>query len=170
MRRIPEGTLVEPVLTALVTTAGSESLLERAFAEAVERVDEGDDTTRRLLDAAYEQFSRMGIRRSPMEDFVRFLLIPSMISDGGRTLATVQRFVAGQLRREQHAGNVSGEVDVELVAEMMTRVSTAFLVSPSRVVSRRRGTTARRRPAGPRAHAGTAPAVPTNPSERHPTR
>jgi TetR/AcrR family transcriptional repressor of uid operon len=32
------------------------------------------------------------------------LLVPSMINDGGQTLATVQRFVAGQLRREQRAG------------------------------------------------------------------
>ncbi|WP_280632828.1 TetR/AcrR family transcriptional regulator [Amycolatopsis alba] len=162
----------------------------------------------RLLDAAYEQFCRMGIRRSTMEDvarragvsritayrrfatkdalveqvvrrefrryFDRFLLdiqqaetaadrvvlgfasalgairrnpligglmavepdvlVPSMVSDGGGTLATVQRFVAGQLRREQQAGNVSEDVDVELVAELMTRVSASFLVTPSQVV------------------------------------
>jgi len=46
----------------------------------------------------------------------------------------VQRFVAGQLRREQQAGNISGEVDVELVAEVMTRLSSSFLVTPSHVV------------------------------------
>ncbi|QWF78596.1 TetR/AcrR family transcriptional regulator [Amycolatopsis sp. CA-230715] len=199
---------MELVLTALLTTSGSESLLERAFADAVERVEENDDVARRLLDAAHDQFSRMGIRRSTMEDVARRagvsritayrrfatkdalveqvvrrefrryfdqflvdieraetvadrvvlgfvsslrairrnpligglmaaepeLLVPSMISDGGRTLATVQRFVAGQLRREQRAGTVSGAVDVELVAEMMTRISTSFLVSPSSVV------------------------------------
>ncbi|WP_410666346.1 TetR/AcrR family transcriptional regulator [Amycolatopsis sp. lyj-84] len=162
----------------------------------------------RLLDAAYEQFCRMGIRRSTMEDVARragvsritayrrfatkdalveqvvrrefrryfdqFLLdiqqaetaadrvvlgfasalrairhnpligglmavepdvlVPSMVSDGGNTLATVQRFVAGQLRREQQAGNVSEDVDVELVAELMTRVSASFLVTPSQVI------------------------------------
>ncbi|MFI7370702.1 TetR/AcrR family transcriptional regulator [Actinoplanes sp. NPDC049668] len=186
----------------------SESLLERAFAEAVERADDHDDVTMRLLDAAYEQFCRMGIRRSTMEDvarragvsritayrrfatkdalveqvvrrefrryFDRFLidiqqagtvadrvvlgfvsslqairrnpligglmsaepdvLIPSMVSDGGRTLATVQRFVAGQLRREQQAGNISSRVDVEVVAELMTRLSCSFLVTPGGVV------------------------------------
>jgi AcrR family transcriptional regulator len=191
-----------------MTTVGSESLLERAFADAVERVDEHDEIARRLLDGAYEQFGRMGIRRSTMEDVARRagvsritayrrfatkdalveqvvrrefrryfdqflidieqaqtvsdrvvlgfvgslrairrnpligglmaaepdLVIPSMISDGGRTLATVQRFVAGQLRREQHAGHVSAEVDVDLVAEMMTRISTSFLVSPSQII------------------------------------
>ena len=35
-------------------------------------------------------------------------LVPSTIGDGGRTLATVREFVAGQLRSEQDAGNVSG--------------------------------------------------------------
>jgi AcrR family transcriptional regulator len=161
-----------------------------------------------VLDGAYEQFCRMGIRRSTMEDvakragvsritvyrrfankdalveqvvrrefrryFAQFLidiqeagtaeervvigfasalrairhnpligglmatepdvLVPAMIGDGGRTLAAVQRFVAHQLRREQQAGNVSPEVDVELVAELMARVSSSFLLTPSRVV------------------------------------
>ncbi|OXM53071.1 TetR family transcriptional regulator [Amycolatopsis alba DSM 44262] len=183
-------------------------MLERALADALERADETDEIALRLLDAAYEQFCRMGIRRSTMEDvarragvsritayrrfatkdalveqvvrrefrryFDRFLLdiqqaetaadrvvlgfasalgairrnpligglmavepdvlVPSMVSDGGGTLATVQRFVAGQLRREQQAGNVSEDVDVELVAELMTRVSASFLVTPSQVV------------------------------------
>jgi TetR/AcrR family transcriptional regulator, repressor for uid operon len=184
-----------------------DSLLERVFAEATERAED-DEMTTRVLDGAYEQFCRTGIRRSTMEDVARragvsritvyrrfatkdalvehvvrrefrryfdqFLidieqartaadrvvlgftsalrairhnpligglmatepdvLIPSMISDGGRTLAAVQRFVAGQLRREQQAGNVSPEVDVELVAELMARVSSSFLLTPSHVV------------------------------------
>jgi TetR/AcrR family transcriptional repressor of uid operon len=189
-------------------TTGPESLLERALAEAVERVDDHDEMTARVLDGAYEQFCRMGIRRSTMEDvarragvsritvyrrfatkdalvehvvrrefrryFDRFLidieqartvadrvelgfvsalrairhnrligglmaaepdvLVPSMIGDGGRTLAAVQRFVAGQLRREQAAGSVAADVDVELVAELMARVSASFLLIPSQVV------------------------------------
>ncbi|MFK0249056.1 TetR/AcrR family transcriptional regulator [Amycolatopsis azurea] len=183
-------------------------MLERALADALERAEESDEIALRLLDAAYEQFCRMGIRRSTMEDVARragvsritayrrfatkdalveqvvrrefrryfdqFLLdiqqaetaadrvvlgfasalgairrnpligglmavepdvlVPSMVSDGGNTLGTVQRFVAGQLRREQQAGNVSEDVDVELVAELMTRVSASFLVTPSQVV------------------------------------
>lgn len=191
-----------------MTTSSSESLLERAFAEAVERADDADEITTRVLDGAYEQFCHLGIRRSTMEDVARragvsritvyrrfatkdalveqvvrrefrryfdqFLvdiaqvrtvadrvvlgfvsslqairrnpligglmsvepdvLVPSMTGDGGQTLAAVQRFVAGQLRREQHAGNVSTEVDVELVAELMARLSASFLVTPSFVV------------------------------------
>lgn len=198
---------MEPVLSDFMTPPDSESLLERAFAEAVERVDD-DVSTTRVLDAAYEQFCRMGIQRSTMEDVARragvsritvyrrfttkdtlveqvvrrefrryfdqFLidiqqagtaadrvvlgfasalrairgnsligglmaaepdvLVPSMISDGGGTVATVRRFVAGQLRQEQRAGHVAGEVDVNLVAELMVRVSASFLVTPSQIV------------------------------------
>ncbi|KZB79767.1 TetR/AcrR family transcriptional regulator [Amycolatopsis regifaucium] len=192
----------------IAKTPDPDSLLERALTDALERAEEGDEIALRLLDAAYEQFCRMGIRRSTMEDVARragvsritayrrfatkdalveqvvrrefrryfdqFLidiqdaesaadrvvlgfasalrairhnpligglmtvepdvLVPSMVSDGGHTLATVQRFVAGQLRREQHAGHVSEDVDVELVAELMTRVSASFLVTPSHVI------------------------------------
>lgn len=61
-------------------------------------------------------------------------VVSSMVGDGGDTLATVRAFVAGQLRREQAAGHVAARVDVELVAEIMVRLSTSFLVTPSRLV------------------------------------
>ncbi|XVQ16131.1 TetR/AcrR family transcriptional regulator [Spirillospora sp. CA-255316] len=191
-----------------MATSGPESLLERAYTDAVERVDDVDETRLRVLDAAYEQFCRMGIQRSTMEDvakragvsritvyrrfatkdalvehvvrrefrryFDRFLidieqaetaadrvvmgfvsslrairgnpliggliatepdlLVSSMISDGGRTLATVREFVAGQLRQEQRAGNVSSDLDTDFVAEMMVRVSASFLAIPSHLI------------------------------------
>jgi AcrR family transcriptional regulator len=183
-------------------------LLERAYIDAVEQVDDLDETRARILDAAYDQFCRLGIQRSTMEDvakragvsritvyrrfatkdalvehvvrreFRRYfdqflveieqadtaadrvvlgfvsslrairrnpliggmlavepdLLVPSMISDGGHTLATVRRFVAGQLRREQRAGHVAADLDTELVAELMVRVSASFLAIPSHVI------------------------------------
>jgi AcrR family transcriptional regulator len=198
---------MEPALSALITP-GSESVLERAYTDAIERVDDTDDTRARILDAAYEQFSRMGIQRSTMEDVARRagvsritvyrrfatkdalvehvvrrefrryfdqflvdieqartvaervvlgfvsslrairrnpliggliatepdLLVASMIGDGGQTLATVRQFVAGQLRREQHAGAVSTDLDTDLAAELIVRVSASFLVIPSHVV------------------------------------
>ncbi|WP_067825055.1 TetR/AcrR family transcriptional regulator [Actinomadura kijaniata] len=202
---------MEPALSALMAASGpegSESLLERAYTDAVARVDDADETRARILDAAYEQFCRMGIQRSTMEDvarragvsritvyrrfatkdtlveqvvrrefrryFDRFLveirqaetaadrvvlgfvsslrairgnpliggliatepdlLVASMVNDGGRTLATVRQFVAGQLRREQRAGHVSGDLDIDHVAEMMVRVSGSFLAIPSHLV------------------------------------
>ncbi|WP_433469474.1 TetR/AcrR family transcriptional regulator [Spirillospora sp. CA-128828] len=199
---------MEPVLSFLMTSSEQESLLERAYVDAVEQVDDLDEARARVLDAAYEQFSRMGIQRSTMEDvarragvsritvyrrfatkdalveqvvrrefrryFDRFLIdieqadtaadrvvlgfvsslrairgnpligglmatepdtvLPSMINDGGRTMAVVRRFVAGQLRREQHAGHVQGDLDVDFVAEMMVRISASFLAIPSHLV------------------------------------
>ncbi|MEO5874144.1 MAG: helix-turn-helix domain-containing protein [Streptosporangiaceae bacterium] len=57
-----------PVLTA---APGAESLLERAYIDAVGRVDEVDESRARVLDAAYEQFCLLGIQRSTMEDVAR---------------------------------------------------------------------------------------------------
>ncbi|MBO2450136.1 TetR/AcrR family transcriptional regulator [Actinomadura barringtoniae] len=186
----------------------SESLLERAYTDAVERVGDDDETRTRVLDGAYEQFCRMGIQRSTMEDVARRagvsritvyrrfatkdalveqvvgrefrryfdqflvdirqaetaadrvvlgfvsslrairgnpligglittepdLLVSSLINDGGRTVATVRQFVAGQLRFEQRAGNVSADLDVDHVAEMMVRISASFLAIPSHLI------------------------------------
>ncbi|TDE32373.1 TetR/AcrR family transcriptional regulator [Actinomadura sp. 6K520] len=199
---------MERALSALMGNSGQESLLERAYSDAVEQVDEMDESRARVLDAAYEQFSRMGIQRSTMEDvarragvsritvyrrfvtkdalveqvvrrefrryFDRFLheikqaetaadrvvlgfvsalrairgnpligglsaaepdvLMAATISDDGRTLAIVRQFVAGQLRREQRAGNVSPDLDIDFVAEMMVRVSGSFLAIPSELI------------------------------------
>jgi TetR/AcrR family transcriptional regulator, repressor for uid operon len=196
---LPQEETVEPA---------QDSLLERAYVDAVQQVDDLDEARARILDAAHEQFSRLGIQRSTMEDvarragvsritvyrrfatkdvlveqvvrrefrryFDRFLIdieqaataadrvvlgfvsslqairrnpligglmatepdtvVPSMINDGGRTVATVRRFVAGQLRREQGAGHVPDDLDVDFVAEMMVRISASFLAIPSRLV------------------------------------
>ncbi|MEU8309985.1 TetR/AcrR family transcriptional regulator [Actinomadura sp. NPDC048955] len=62
------------------------------------------------------------------------LLLPSLTGDGGRTLATVRRFVADQLRREQRAGNVSSDLDTDFVAEMMVRISGSLLAVPSHII------------------------------------
>jgi AcrR family transcriptional regulator len=200
--------VVEPVVSPFTAEPGAESLLARAYLDAVEQVGDADEIRVRVLDAAYEQFCRMGVQRSTMEDvakraglsritvyrrfatkdtlvehvvrrefrryFDRFLveikqagtvadrvvlgfvsslrairgnpliggliaaepglLASSMITDDGRTLATVREFVAGQLRREQHAGTVRAELDADVVAELMVRVSASFLAIPSLVV------------------------------------
>jgi TetR/AcrR family transcriptional regulator, repressor for uid operon len=61
-------------------------------------------------------------------------LVPTAVGDNGGTFATVQAFVAGQLRREQDAGNVAAAVNADIVAELMVRVCASFLVIPSRIV------------------------------------
>jgi TetR/AcrR family transcriptional regulator, repressor for uid operon len=200
---------VEPATPLATTTSDPESVLVGALTAAADGVvDDHDETSTRILDAAYELFCHIGIQRSTMEDvarragvsritvyrrfatksalvdqlvrreirryfdqfridieraetaadrvvlgFVSSLrafrhnpligglmaadpdaLLPSTIGDGGRTLASVREFVAGQLRREQDAGNVSGEVDVDIVAELMVRVCSSFLVIPSHII------------------------------------
>jgi TetR/AcrR family transcriptional repressor of uid operon len=62
------------------------------------------------------------------------LLAPSIMGEGGRTLAVVSEFVAGQLRREQAAGNVAAAVDVDLAAELMVRLTMSMLLTPSALV------------------------------------
>lgn len=62
------------------------------------------------------------------------MLVGTMIGDQGRTVAMVRQFVAGQLRREQRTGAVPAEVDTEMVAELMVRISASFLAIPSGVV------------------------------------
>jgi AcrR family transcriptional regulator len=193
---------------SFLADSGQESVLERAYTDAVEQVGDTDETRTRVLDAAYEQFSRMGVQRSTMEDvarragvsritvyrrfatkdalvehvvrrefrryFDRFLIdiqqaetaadrvvlgfvsslrairrnpliggliatepdlvVPSMISDGGRTLATVRQFVAGQLRHEPRAGHVADDLDIDHVAELMVRISASFLAIPSHLI------------------------------------
>ncbi|WP_308013323.1 TetR/AcrR family transcriptional regulator [Streptomyces beigongshangae] len=199
---------MEPVLSALGRPSDVPSVLEIAFTEAADGADQDDEMSARLLDAAYEQFCRMGIKRSTMADvarlagvsritvyrrfatkdqlveqvvrrefrryFDRFIedirdagtvadrvvlgfasslrairhnplvggliaaepdaLVPSMTGDGGRTLGVVQQFVASRLRQEQVAGNIAGHVEVDMVAEMMVRVSASFLIIPSHVL------------------------------------
>ncbi|MCX4835529.1 TetR/AcrR family transcriptional regulator [Streptomyces sp. NBC_01016] len=184
------------------------NVLELAFSESTVEADDTDDVTVRLLDAAYEQFCRMGIKRSTMADVARIAgvsritvyrrfdtkealvehvvrrefrryfeqfateirgadtaadrvvlgfvsslrairhnrligglmavepdsVVPSITTDGGRTQYVVQQFVAARLREEQRAGQVAGGVDVDVVAEMMVRVCTSFLVVPSHVI------------------------------------
>ncbi|HWU20679.1 MAG TPA: helix-turn-helix domain-containing protein [Nocardioides sp.] len=63
----------------------------------------------------------------------RGLFLTSLLAEGA-TLDAVRGFVAQQLRREQQAGHISSEVDPDLVAEIMVRLTTSFLVTPSTLV------------------------------------
>lgn len=187
---------------------GSAAMLARVLTDVMNTLDADDRLRVRILDAAREQFSKIGVRHSTMDDVARranvaritvyrrfptkdalveavtarefrnyfeqflidirnaetvadrvvvgfvsslramrgnpvmsgllavdpHLLASSMIGDDGQMVAVVRQFVAGQLRREQSAGHVDVEVNVDLVAEMMVRVSASFLAIPSGVV------------------------------------
>lgn len=184
------------------------SLLMQALNDSVDQVEDGEEFSTRILDAAGDLFARLGIQRVTMEavakaagvarvtiyrrfatkddvveqvvrrEFRRYfdqflrdikqagtaedrvvtgfvsslrairgnsliggllaaepdLVVPSLIGDHGRTLGTVREFIAGQLRREQAAGTVRADLDVDLVAEMMVRISTSFLITPEGLV------------------------------------
>lgn len=179
-------------------------LLLQAFAGA-EGVDE---TTARVLDAAYEEFSLVGIRRTTMEDVARragvsrvtvyrhvankealveqvlrrefqrqavqyltevqeaesavdrivhgYLstlravrsnpllsklldveldeLVASMADSADHVLSLGRIFVAHLLRIEQAAGEISADIDVDVVADLMVRVAVSFVLIPSEVV------------------------------------
>ena len=51
-----------------------------------------------------------------------------------RARVPLRKSAAGQLRREQRAGTIAATVDVEVVAELMTRLSCSFLLTPSHVI------------------------------------
>ncbi|MGN5239409.1 TetR/AcrR family transcriptional regulator [Rhodococcus sp. SJ-3] len=61
-------------------------------------------------------------------------LLAGSLVDDGRMLAIARQFVAGQLRREQRAGTISREMNVDLTAEMMVRIAASFLMAPTDLV------------------------------------
>lgn len=63
----------------------------------------------------------------------RGLFLTSLLAEGA-TLDAVRGFVAQQLRREQRAGAISADVEPDLVAEIMVRLTTSFLVTPSTLI------------------------------------
>nr|WP_231373850.1 TetR/AcrR family transcriptional regulator [Nocardia sp. 348MFTsu5.1] len=63
------------------------------------------------------------------------LSVGAMVGDDGRMLAAVRQFVAGQLRREQLVGNIAEDLDTDLTAEVLVRISASFLTIRSHVVN-----------------------------------
>ena len=61
------------------------------------------------------------------------VVVPFLAADG-RVLHAVRDFVAGQLRREQEAGEIAADVDVRVVAELMARVTLSFFLAPDSAV------------------------------------
>jgi AcrR family transcriptional regulator len=61
-------------------------------------------------------------------------VVPAMLGAQSRTQAAVHEFLTSQLRREQDAGTIGADLDVALIAEMMVRVTTSFLVTPSTLI------------------------------------
>ncbi|MBE3199883.1 TetR/AcrR family transcriptional regulator [Frankia sp. CH37] len=58
------------------------------------------------------------------------VILPFLTTDGGAFLRAVSDFIAMQLRREQEAGEISGEVDINIVAEVLARMTLSFCLTP----------------------------------------
>ncbi|NUU21691.1 MAG: TetR/AcrR family transcriptional regulator [Streptomycetaceae bacterium] len=102
-------------------------MLELAFAEAVAGADEDDEITTRLLDAAYEQFCRMGVKRSTMADVARLAGLSRITVY--RRFATKDALVQQVVRREfrRYFDQFTHDVrDAETVAD---RVVVGFVSS-----------------------------------------
>lgn len=128
-------------ITVYRRVASKEALVERVvlrefrryFAQFLVEIGRADNVADRVV--AGFVGSLRAIRHNPLIEGLMTndpdLLVPSVLGEGGTTLRVVSHFLAGQLRREQAAGNVGPEVDVDLVAELMVRMSTSFLLTPS---------------------------------------
>jgi len=60
--------------------------------------------------------------------------ISSILGDRGTTQTVVRTYVANRLREEQTANNLPANVDADLVAEVMVRLTTSFLLTPSALI------------------------------------
>lgn len=63
----------------------------------------------------------------------RGLFLTSLLAEGG-TVDAVRGFLDHQLRMEKAAGTIAADVDTEFAAEIMVRLSTSYLVTPSTLV------------------------------------
>ena len=62
-------------------------------------------------------------------------LVPSLVGGGdGRTMAEVRHFVADQIAREQETGQIPEGVSTDLAAEMVVRLCSSILTTPSDLI------------------------------------
>ena len=61
-------------------------------------------------------------------------LVSTMAGRTDQVLAMVRMFIASQLRAEQAAGEIAPDVDVEVAADVMTRVAISYMLIPSDVI------------------------------------
>ena len=108
-----------------VEDAGSGSVLVGALTAAVEGVvDDHDETSSRILDAAYELFCRIGIQRSTMEDVARGAGVSRITVY--RRFATKGALVDQLVRREIRRYLDQFRIDIEHAETAADRVVLGF--------------------------------------------
>ncbi|MFE2048155.1 TetR/AcrR family transcriptional regulator [Streptomyces sp. NPDC059459] len=118
---------MEPDLLALMRSPGAPSVLESALAEAVEGAERDDEVSARLLDAAYEQFCRMGVKRSTMVDVARLAGVSRITAY--RRFATKDQLVEQVVRREFRRYFDRFIVDIREAETVADRVVLGFVSS-----------------------------------------
>jgi AcrR family transcriptional regulator len=86
---------------------------------------QADDVAARILDAAFEQFCLVGIRRSSMEDVARRAKVGRVTIY--RKFASNEKLVAALLRRETQAAIATVEKAVRDIADVETRFVEGFV-------------------------------------------
>ena len=78
------------------------------------------------------------IRRNPLLRGLLSVELDTLVSSmAGRTdqvLAMARTFIAAQLHTEQAAGEIAADIDVEVAADLMTRVAISYVLIPSDVI------------------------------------
>ncbi|MFD0548467.1 TetR/AcrR family transcriptional regulator [Streptomyces rectiviolaceus] len=118
---------MESAFPFLTTPKDEDSVLERAFVEAADQVDDSDAMTTRVLDAAFEQFRRMGIRRSSMEDVARRAGVSRVTVY--RRFSSKDALVEQVVRREFRRYFGQFIVDVQEAGTVADRVVLGFVSS-----------------------------------------
>ena len=117
---------MESVVPDPAGSSGSLSVLELAFADTVEGA-EPDAVSVRVLDAAYEQFCRMGIKRSSMADVARRAGVSRITVY--RRFATKETLVEQVVRREFRRYFDQFAVEIQRAGSLAERVVLGFVSS-----------------------------------------
>ncbi|MEV0466059.1 helix-turn-helix domain-containing protein [Nocardia tengchongensis] len=117
---------VEPAPRAKELPLGP-SLIERAYLQAVEQVDDDDGMRTRILDAADEQFRRWGVQRSTMEDVARTAGVSRITVY--RRFSTKEELAERVILREFRRYFDTFLVDIASAADVGERVVVGFVSS-----------------------------------------
>ena len=109
---------------------------QRLVASYLADLEQAETAVDRIVGGYVSTFQ--AIRRNPLLRGLLSVELDTLVSSmAGRTdqvLAMARTFIAAQLHAEQAAGEIAAEVDVEVAADLMTRVAISYVLIPSDVI------------------------------------
>jgi AcrR family transcriptional regulator len=109
---------------------------ERYVRRYLEDLEQAETAVDRILGGYVSTLQ--GIRRNPLLRGLLSVELDALVSSmAGRTdqvLAMARMFIASQLHAEQAAGEIADHIDVDVVADLMTRVAISYVLIPSDVI------------------------------------